>query len=226
MIRQLNKNHYQRKNLFLMMLFFSFVCMFFGIICIQITGNFKGIFLVWNLFLAWIPFLIAFSLSQKEKKVHPVKLLMYLSVWLLFLPNAPYIITDFVHLRPRVGVPLWYDGMAIFIFAFHGLILGIVSTLFIHEVLEKYTTNFKAWIFLSFSFILTGYGIYLGRFLRWNSWDIIVHPIALLQESFLKITNPLALAVTLIFSLIMFFSYLIFYQLIHLKNTSYDSKNS
>src|ERR1700751_3830758 len=138
MTSPLNKTHYQRKTLLLMMLFFSFVCMFFGIVRIQITGNFKGLFLVWNLFLAWVPFLIAFSLSQKKKKVHPVTLWMYISVWLLFLPNAPYIITDFVHLRPRVGIPFWYDGMAIFIFAFHGLILGIVSTLFIHEALEKH----------------------------------------------------------------------------------------
>ncbi len=217
---------HQRRNLLMMMLFFSFICMFFGMVRIHLTGNLKGLFLVWNLFLAWIPFLIAFSLNQKEKKVHPIKLVLYLFVWLLFLPNAPYIITDFVHLRPRAGVPFWYDGMAIFIFAFHGLILGIVSTLFIHEALEKYTNSIKVWLFLCFSFLLTGYGIYLGRFLRWNSWDIVVHPIALLQESFLKLTNPLAIAVTGIFSLIMFFSYLIFYQLIHLKNNSYDSKNA
>jgi uncharacterized membrane protein len=226
MTNQLNKNYSQRKNLLLMMLFFSFICLFFGTVRIQITGNYKGLFLVWNLFLAWVPFLVAFSLCQKKKKIHKAKLVAYLALWLLFLPNAPYIITDFVHLRPRAGVPFWYDGMAIFIFAFHGLILGIVSTLFIHEALEKYTNKSGAWIFLSFSFILTGYGIYLGRFLRWNSWDILVNPIALLQDSLLKITNPLAIAVTGIFSLIMFFSYLIFYQLIHLKDNSYDSKNA
>jgi uncharacterized membrane protein len=224
MVTLLNRNHH-RKYLFLMMLFFTFVCMLIGGMRVQITGNLKGLFLLWNLFLAWIPFIVAFSLSNTKEKIPLLKLVAYLFIWLLFLPNAPYIITDFVHLRPRDGVPLWYDGITIFIFAFHGLMLGIVSTLFIHEALEKYITKIKIWTFLLISFVLTGYGIYLGRFLRWNSWDIIANPIDLLSESFVKLTNPLAIVVTGIFSIIMFFTYLIFYQLIHLKNSSDDTKN-
>jgi len=224
MVTQL-KNNPRERNLFLMMLFFTSLCILLGGMRIQITGNIKGAFLVWNLFLAWIPFLISFYLYQKKERQHPIKLYLILGVWVLFLPNAPYIITDLIHLRPRDGVPLWYDAITIFIFAFHGLMLGIISTLLIHESLKRHLSDFKIWTLLLFTFILTGYGIYIGRFLRWNSWDIVVQPISLLEESVLKLTNPLAIVITGIFSIILFFTYLIFYQLIHLKTDSYDTKN-
>lgn len=197
-----------------------------GCLRICIAGNFKGIFLVWNLFLAWIPFLISFLLVRQKMKIHFVLLAPFIAVWLLFLPNAPYLITDLIHLRPRDGVPLWYDATILFVFAFLGLMLGIVSSLFIHELVKKYIGPFKAWLFLSTCFTLSGYGVYLGRFLRWNSWDLFVNPVELLRDSFLRLTNPIALAVTGIFALFLFFSYLIFYQLIHLKHDSHDTKNS
>lgn len=214
----------RQKSIVLIMLSLSFVCMLFGGARIHISGNLKGIFLVWNLFLAWIPLLVAYFLSRTKQKLPILKLILPMFLWLLFLPNAPYIITDLIHLRPRDGIPMWYDAIVIFFFAFHGLLLGIISTLFIHEVLEKYFNKVMIWTFLTGSFILTGYGIYLGRFLRWNSWDIVIHPIDLLQESFLRLTHPVAIVITGIFSLIMMFSYLIFYHLIHLKNNSYDTK--
>ncbi len=214
----------RQKKIVLIMLFLSFVCIFLGGARIHISGNLKGIFMVWNLFLAWVPFVVAYLLNRKEEKLHILKLILPLFLWLLFLPNAPYIITDLIHLRPRDGVPLWYDAIVIFIFAFNGMLLGIISTLFVHEILEKYFKSILIWGFLIASFILMGYGIYLGRFLRWNSWDILIHPIDLIQESFLKLTSPLAIVITGMFALIMFFSYLIFYQLIHLKNNSYVTK--
>ena len=217
-------NHYQKKKLFLLLSLLTFICLLIGALRIQLTGNIKGLFLAWNLLLAWVPFLIAYFVSLQKQKISIIKLISILFFWLLFLPNAPYIITDLIHLRPRDGVPLWFDSIVIFIFAFHGLLLGITSTLFIHELLKKYLTNFKVWCILTGAFILSGYGIYLGRFLRWNSWDIIVNPIELLQDSFLKLTHPVAIVVTGIFALILFFSYLIFYQLIHLKTTTYDTK--
>src|SRR5688572_2696654 len=105
---------------------------------IYISGNLKGIFLVWNLFLAWIPFIIAFLVSRRLEKISLPTLCICLFVWLLFLPNAPYLITDLIHLRPRDGIPLWYDAVIFFLFAFHGLLLGLLSTLFIHEIFEKY----------------------------------------------------------------------------------------
>jgi len=214
--------HQQRKRLVLVLLFFTLLCIGIGAVRIVYTKDIKGVFLVWNLFLAWIPLLIGYSI--KQNKIHPIKFGLVFLTWLLFLPNAPYIITDLIHLSPRGSVPIWFDAIVIFLFAFHGLILGIISTFFIHELLEKYFTKKIVWCFLISSFILCGFGVYLGRFLRWNSWDIITQPISLFQESLLMLSNPIAIVVTGIFSLIMFTSYLLFHQLIHLKSNVYDSK--
>ncbi len=214
----------QKRNLVYLMLLLSLVCILFGGIRVYMSENSKGFYLVWNLFLAWIPFIITFKLNTARNKFSTSKLILFSILWLLFLPNAPYIITDLIHLRLRDNIPLWYDATIIFLFAFHGLLLGIVSSLLIHEVIEKYTSKFIGWIFLIGSFILAGYGIYLGRFLRWNSWDILLNPYSLVVESIQQLTNPTAIAVTILFSLLMLSSYLLFHQLIHLKTTRYDAE--
>jgi len=218
-------NQTSKNKLINILIMLSAFAIALGGVRLYLAGNIKGIFLVWNLFLAWVPLFIALLMEHKNRKILAIKLLLLIPLWLLFLPNAPYLITDLIHLRPRDGVPLWYDASILFLFAFDGLLVGIVSILLIHEMIAQYLRSFFSWIFLSVCFILSGYGIYLGRFLRWNSWDLLVRPVALLEESFLTVTNPTAMMVTAIFSLILFFSYLIFYQLIHLNQPSYDSKD-
>ncbi|HVD98035.1 MAG TPA: DUF1361 domain-containing protein [Cytophagaceae bacterium] len=218
-------NQTSKNKLINILIMLSTFAIALGGVRLYLAGNIKGIFLVWNLFLAWVPLFIALLMEHKNRKILAIKLLLLIPLWLLFLPNAPYLITDLIHLRPRDGVPLWYDASILFLFAFDGLLVGIVSILLIHEMIAQYLRSFFSWIFLSVCFILSGYGIYLGRFLRWNSWDLLVRPVALLEESFLTVTNPTAMMVTAIFSLILFFSYLIFYQLIHLNQPSYDSKD-
>lgn len=220
----ININHQQKQKLFLLMFLLTIICLGIGCLRIHFAENTKGLFLAWNLFLAWIPFLTSYYISKKQTHISKLKIIPPLLLWLLFLPNAPYIITDLVHLHPRAGVPFWFDSSALFLFAFHGLLLGILSTLFIHEVLERHFTKFVSWIILLISFILCGFGVYLGRFQRWNSWDLLLNPIELIENSFLKLTSPQAILVTGIFSLLFLISYLIVYQLIHLKSTSYDSK--
>ena len=216
---------YPANRLFNLLFLLSVFTIGLGCCRIYFAGNLKGFFLVWNLFLAWIPFVIAFMVSRKAEKVPLPIVCICLLVWLLFLPNAPYLITDLIHLRPRDGVPLWYDAVIFFLFAFHGLLLGLVSTLFIHDILEKYLRTKITWLLLGICFILNGYGIYLGRFRRWNSWDIVANPIKLLTDSIHKVTSPKAIGVTILFTLIFSFSYLLFYQLIHLKNNIHDTKN-
>ncbi len=211
---------YPKTNVLILLVFLSGICMLAGSVRIQLAGNMKGLFLVWNLFLAWIPFLIAFLLSAFKRKIPLPVLIPSVLLWLLFLPNAPYIITDLIHLRPRDGIPLWYDATVIFLFALHGFMLGILSALFIHEILEKYLSSAFVWLFIACCFVLSGYGIFLGRFLRWNSWDILTNPSGLFLEAMQKFTSPTAVMVTFLFALLLSFSYLIFYQLIHLKKQS------
>jgi uncharacterized membrane protein len=175
--------------------------------------------LVWNLFLAWIPFLfsmIAYYYYQKPKKN---LLLIYVStfIWFIFFPNAPYILTDFVHLSSRDGVPLWYDLILILSFALTGYFLGFLSLYLVHNVVREAFGKVTAWIFALFAIFSGSFGVYLGRFLRWNSWDVFVNPRSLLVDILDRIIRPdlhlKTLIVTILFTFLFMFSYVIIYAL-------------
>ncbi len=134
-------------------------------------------FVAWNLILAWVPLLLAYWL-----KFNLVKKSVYYQaggflLWLFFLPNAPYLITDFIHLTAWYRVPLWYDIILFTSFAWNGLILGFVSIFLTEEFLKKTTTLKKANFLINFSLFLSCFGIYFGRYMRHNSWDILSQPI-------------------------------------------------
>ncbi|HEX6849636.1 MAG TPA: DUF1361 domain-containing protein [Chitinophagaceae bacterium] len=154
---------------------------------IILSSELTYIFLAWNLFLAWIPF----ALSQKlgEVKIR-WKLFFLIGLWLLFLPNAPYIITDFLHLKQRFPIPYWYDILLLFSAALNGLLLGLLSLLTIEKILiNRYGKKFSGIIILC-SFFLCAFGIYMGRYLRWNSWDIIVNPGEIATDIADRVFNP------------------------------------
>jgi len=149
------------------------------------------LFLVWNLFLAWIPywFAILFQRGLAKGRTWIISLLL-LGAWLLFLPNAPYIITDFLHLRWRHPIPHWYDLMVLFIFAYTGLKLGLASLQIIYTSLSNVWSKLDTRLFILLSIFLTGQGVYLGRVLRYNSWDIIHQPFEILISFFNAICFP------------------------------------
>ena len=167
---------------------------------IKATRGASFFFLVWNLFLAWIPYLIALDLdfktrSNKTPSVFSGFFLVFL--WLLFFPNAPYIITDLLHLRNFEVVPHWYDLMLIVSFAWTGLILGYCSLFEVKRFLEQ---RFKAWVVWAFTFVslwLGGFGVYMGRFQRWNSWDAFTHPFAVVKQQAHVLANPFSYLSTL-----------------------------
>lgn len=152
-------------------------------------------FLVWNLFLAWIPFWLSLLLE----KVSFSKILtgICLLFWLLFLPNAPYIVTDLLHLKFRPPVPFWFDLMLIFSFAWTGLLLGFASLLKVQQFLSKSFPKFIVTGFTTTAIFLCGFGVYIGRFQRWNSWDIFANPFALMMDMMEVLWNPLAYVNTL-----------------------------
>lgn len=129
-------------------------------------------FLTWNLFLAWIPYGISSYIAYAK----PKKLFLFFlgSIWLLFFPNAPYLLTDLIHIKTRLPVPLWYDVLLMFMAAFVGLMLAITSlkTMLI-AVGRQLPTLAKVVAMLALS-VLTSMGVYLGRFERLNSWDVFV----------------------------------------------------
>jgi uncharacterized membrane protein len=179
---------------------------------IQWTGSLLFVFLPWNLFLAWIPFLLAFLLSDMNSNgASRIKKVGVFAAWLLFFPNSPYILTDLFHLRLRSEVPLWFDLVLILSFAWNGLLLGYSSLMEIQKVLRTRLSVQVVNFFISLLLVLCSFGIYLGRYPRYNSWDIITNPIRLFSHIFNMIIDPMnntrMVGVTFFFSVFLIVSY-------------------
>jgi uncharacterized membrane protein len=152
------------------------------------------VFLIWNLFLAWIPLFLSSIIEWLHtRKKHFLLIAPLLFLWLLFFPNAPYILTDLLHLRPRVVIPYWYDIMLISSFAWTGILLGLISLHSIHKVLQSYVPKIIEHGFLVLLLLLCSLGIYIGRFLRWNSWDIFYQPRGLITDLYTIVFYPMDL---------------------------------
>ena len=171
------------------------------------------LFLVWNLFLAWIPYLASVGAIYFHQR-YPRKwwlLLPPAALWLAFFPNAPYILTDLLHLAYRPPVPYWYDIGLLIVFAWTGLFLGIYSLRLMQGMVQDYAGGVVGWMFVLASLGLSGLGIYMGRFLRWNSWDLVFHPQAVVSDVAVRLANPLdnprTVGVTMLFAAILFISY-------------------
>ncbi|MDA0323830.1 MAG: DUF1361 domain-containing protein [Verrucomicrobia bacterium] len=148
-------------------------------------------FLVWNLFLACIPLGISTLLLLRQDGKRPwIITASAFCVWLLFFPNAPYIMTDILHLHPRHPVPVWYDMMLLFSFAWNGLIIAIISLSDMQKLVSELCNKVVGWLFALAVLGLSGFGMYLGRFLRWNSWDILANPGGLGFDIADRLLNP------------------------------------
>jgi uncharacterized membrane protein len=146
------------------------------------------LFFVWNLFLAVIPLVMSNRLTRMKKL--NLKAVIFLIGWLLFLPNAPYIITDIFHYKERPPVPAWYDLLLITSAAWNGLIIGVVSLLQVEEFLQDKVAPIILKIFIPVTILACSFGIYLGRFLRFNSWNVLTNPNILLHQSATRFLNP------------------------------------
>lgn len=159
---------------------------------ITVTGQITYLSLVWNLFLAFIPYAISEWLSRRIAIMESTwKLALTLLVWLLFIPNSFYIITDLFHLVEVHTAPKWFDLLILFSFAWNGLLLGILSVRRTELVLQVVSGRPLS-LLLVFAFMwLNAFGIYLGRYLRYNSWDVVVQPFSLFGEMLELISHPL-----------------------------------
>jgi uncharacterized membrane protein len=152
------------------------------------SGTLSYIFFAWNLFLASIPFLLSRRLKRYDKLTKSSFLL--LAAWLLFLPNAPYVITDIFHFRERYPVPKWYDLLIVISAGWNGLCLGFTSLMQVEQFLSKFLDKIKVQALVFCFMFLCGYGIYIGRFMRYNSWDIVSDPLQLISESMQHVLFP------------------------------------
>lgn len=177
--------------------------------------------LVWNLFLAWIPFGLAFvahSLSWKRTWLY-FAIPFFAFLWLIFFPNAPYILTDLQYLnRVTTPVPLWFDIIFLVWFSWTGVLLGLVSLYLMHEIVQRNFGRWPGWIFVLIVSGLSSAGIYVGRFMRWNSWDILGNPTELAMDILGLVIDPSLrlLAFTTLFAVFFLFVYLTLYTFAHL----------
>jgi uncharacterized membrane protein len=156
------------------------------------SGTLSFRFLVWNLFLAAIPAVAAFMFAQAAKRDSSIVIQGgWFVLWLAFLPNAPYILTDFVHLAPRPPVPLWYDIALLISYGGTGLLLGYVSVADVQGAITRKHGPAAGWS-VALVALLSGFGIYVGRFLRWNSWDVFSKPGMIVGEIASRAGDPLA----------------------------------
>jgi uncharacterized membrane protein len=151
-------------------------------------------FLLWNLFLAWIPMAAAMLMYGLARggKTFPLGLLPIAALWLAFLPNAPYLLTDFVHLGSREDAPLWFDIAVFASFAWTGMLLGFLSIYVVQSVVRGALGGTWGWLLVLIALGASSFGIYLGRTLRWNSWDLAVRPGGLLADIWIRVSDPLA----------------------------------
>ena len=151
------------------------------------------VFLNWNLFLAAISWILTTLLVIKPKLCESKFCLFALmGVWLLFFPNAPYILTDLFHLRLNLAMPMWFDLLLVLSFAWAGLLFGFLSLWDIEQFLSRFIKRKYVTILSIILLFLGSFGIYIGRYLRWNSWDIISQPFALMYDIGDRIINPLS----------------------------------
>ena len=182
------------------------------------TGSPEHLGIAWNLFLAWIPFALALIVYERARSGPLTPALAAMSVlWLLFLPNAPYLVTDLKHVGHSDGVPVLYDVLLLSGAAWTGLLLGLTSLFLMHAVARRVVGHVNAWALVVGVLALSSFGIYLGRVLRWNSWDVFVRPGSLLSVIANGVVHPLShprpVALTILLTSFMLVSYLVFYSL-------------
>jgi len=171
--------------------------------------------LVWNLFLAWIPLLLAaliYRIATRRADLTRWILVPAALVWLLFFPNAPYIVTDLVHLgQYHDNVPGWFDVMLVAWFAWTGLLLGVVSLRLMQEIVARARGSRVGWLFVVLVTAAGSLGIYVGRFLRWNSWTVFQAPVTLADTGWDRVSQPdageLMLGFAVLFALLFLFVY-------------------
>ncbi len=178
-----------RLEITLLLITMSLFCFGISVTRYILTDTRVFLFLNWNLFLAFIPWMIS-SVILIRGLNHKTILAILIASWLLFFPNSPYILTDLFHLRARNSAPIWFDLVVILSFAWMGLVYGFVSLMDIEKLLKKHISNRLINAMTILFLFLASFGIYLGRYLRWNSWDILNNPFGLFNDIFDRVINP------------------------------------
>lgn len=214
--------HRETRSPMLALTFASAVGVALVIARMVVTRNLHYGFLIWNLFLAWLPMVLALLAREKFRTGdhRNWRFAALAAAWLLFFPNAPYIFTDVIHLLNGQVRHFWVDLTLILTCALTGLVLGFVSLYLMQALVRRMWGQIASWLFIALVAGLSGFGIYLGRFVRVNSWDVIARPLKLYHGVSDWAANPLANSTTfsfpLLFATFILLAYVMLYTLTHL----------
>jgi uncharacterized membrane protein len=226
MSKESPSRHPHYKNLILAFAFSSLVAV--GIVLINMAYSHSGyyLFLIYNLSLAFIAPLLALWLVIRLKTTPWLGLpnILITLLWLGFLPNSFYMITDLIHVQSSIGIDLLFNIVLVMLFIFNSVTAGFLSVYLVHKELLKRMYYTNAHIIIAGVFLLCSFAIYLGRFLRWNSWNVITSPFGILFDVTDTVlspsTHPQVFATTASFFLLLGAMYVVIWQLIQsLKNT-------
>jgi uncharacterized membrane protein len=226
-LRNVIKDHKYKFGVFVLLSAASVVCIALVLARISYsqTNRYGG--LIWNLFLAWIPFILAYLAYmfswRRSLMVYAIPTFAFL--WLIFFPNAPYILTDLQHLSQGTSkVPLWYDVILLIWFSWTGMLLGIVSLYLMQEIIKRQINRWAGWIFVLIVSALSSVGLYVGRFIRLNSWDVLQNPgeIASNISGWLSDPSLRSIGFIALYTLFFIFIYLTLYAFGHFLNEGLD----
>jgi uncharacterized membrane protein len=170
---------------------------------VTVSDQLSYAFLVWNLFLAGLPVLFALGSETALRHGRRVGAGVLGVGWLLLFPNSPYLVTDLIHLRERPPAPLWFDALILVSAAVAGLLAGFVSLHLMQGAVARLWGAVAGWLTAVAVLGLSGFGVYLGRFVRYNSWDVLTRPRTLLYPA----SDRRAIAVTALFSSFLLVTY-------------------
>jgi uncharacterized membrane protein len=177
-------------------------------------------FLIWNLFLAWIPMVFAMLAREHQNTGRSPgwRFFAFGAAWLLFFPNAPYIFTDITHLS-HYHPHFWADLILILINALTGMVLGFLSLYLMQSAVRRMAGGWMSWLFIVAVAVLSGFGIFIGRFMRLNSWDVMVpgKMVHVMGNWAQQTTVGYSMGFSILFAAFLFVTYLMLYALTHLS---------
>lgn len=174
---------------------------------VYMTKTFFMGFLIWNLFLAFVPYFTMLYIEEEQFSFNKIKTLCLLFIWLIFLPNSFYIVTDLVHLTKSEKPIIWLDIPLVSLFTISGFVLGLESIRLFEEKITAYFSKYVIDIFVLLLCISCGFGIFIGRILRFNSWDILQKPLHLLGDILTKVFTPSAILFSIHFGIFIYIIY-------------------
>jgi len=220
-IRKLLRQHKYKVGVFVMLSASTLMCIALVQVRIAHSGSQRYTIQLWNLFLAWIPYLLAFGihmLSWRRRLVYLV-IPVFALIWLVFFPNAQYLLTDLEHLsQESTTAPVWFDVILLVWLTWTGMLLGIVSLSLMQDVVKRAFNRRVGWVFV---LLVTGFssvGVYIGRFLRLNSADVFQDPAGSVGNIWSWLADPSlnSLGFVGLYTLFFIFIYLILYAYGHM----------